>query len=66
MRKYIVAIEETVVDEFEVYAENKEQAMKIAESKYKCGDFALSPGELCAKQIAILSSNEATIEWVDF
>lgn len=65
MRKYIVAIEEAVVDEFEVYAESKEHAMEIAKSKYMSGDFILSPGELCSKMMAILSPNKDA-EWVDF
>lgn len=33
MKKYTIAIEETIVKEFEVYAKDSEEAMKIAEKK---------------------------------
>lgn len=66
MEKFVIAIEETVVNEFEVCAENSEQAMEIAKIKYKCGEFVLSPGELCAKQMAVFSPGEVISEWKVF
>ena len=46
MKKYAIAIEETVVKEFEVYAGDSEEAMEIAEKKYKNGEFILDPGDI--------------------
>ena len=43
MTKYTIAIEETIVKEFEVFADNTAVAMRIAEKKYKEGDFILNP-----------------------
>ena len=37
MKKYIIAIEETVVQEFEIKADTAEKAMEIAEEQYKKG-----------------------------
>lgn len=66
MKKYIIAIEETVSDEFEVYAENDNQAMEIATEKYNSSEFILAPGKLCAKRMATLFPDDAVTEWVEF
>ena len=64
--KYIITIEETVTKDFEVEANDAEEAYKIAEQKYNSGEFVLYPGECHFKQIAITTpSNEAT-EWKEF
>lgn len=65
MKKYKIAIEETVVDEFDIYANSAEDAMRIAEEKYKNGEIILSPGECqCSKMAIIKPDNEAT-EWTE-
>ncbi len=64
MKKYIVAIEETVVGEFEVIAENEKETLELARQKYRKSEFVLEPGELLHAQIAILKSNKEKIEWV--
>lgn len=66
MRKFIVAIEETVVEEFEVIAENAEQAMDIAKQKYNDCEFVLEPGKLISKQMAIAKPDEEVTEWYEF
>ena len=38
-KKFVVAIEETVVKEFEVYAKNEDEALEMAEKKYISGEF---------------------------
>ena len=64
--KYTITIEETVTKDFEVEANDAEEAYKIAERKYNSGEFVLHPGECQFKQIAITApSNEAT-EWKEF
>lgn len=66
MKKYTIAIEETVVDEFEVEANDAETAVCIAKEKYHKGEFVLAPGEVHSKQIAIISPSEECIEWIEF
>lgn len=66
MKKYTIAIEETVVKEFEVYAGDSEEAMKIAEKKYKNGEFILNPGEVQFKQMCILKPENEVTEWSEF
>ncbi len=64
--KYTITIEETIAKDFEVEANDAEEAYRIAEQKYNSGEFVLDPGECQFKQIAITApSNEAT-EWKEF
>lgn len=64
--KYTIAIEETVAKDFEVEADSAEEAYKIAEHKYKSGEFVLDPGECQFKQIAITSPSNKATEWREF
>lgn len=66
MNKYTIAIEETVVGEFEITAKNETEALRIAEDKYKHGDIVLCPGELQFKQMAVVHSSGDIIEWHKF
>lgn len=66
IKKYIVTIEETVSQNFEVEAENAEQAMELAEEKYQSGEFVLEPGEVCFKQMAIMKPDSEATEWIEF
>ncbi len=66
MKKYTIAIEETIVKEFEVYAKDSEEAMKIAEKKYKNGEFILDPGEVQFKQMCISKPTSKVTEWSEF
>lgn len=58
MKKYKIIIEETVNDEFTIEANNKKEAVKLAEEKYKNCDFVLSPGNLTNTKLAVLNTNE--------
>ena len=66
LKKFIISIEETLVKEFEVEAENTETAIKAAIKKYKKGEFELNPGELQFKQMAIVKPEKDTTEWFEF
>lgn len=45
-KTYVVSIEETVVQEFEVEATNEEEALKPAEECYNTGEYVLGLGEV--------------------
>lgn len=64
MKKFVIAIEETVVKEFEVWAEESCEALNIAEEKYYNGEFVLNPGEAQFRQMA--SVGDEPTEWVEF
>ena len=62
----MIALEETVVGEFEVQAENFSQALDIAEDKYKSGEFVLEPGEVTFKQISVIAPDNESTDWKEF
>lgn len=66
MKKFVIAIEETLVQEFEVIVDSAEKAMEIAEDQYKKGILVLSPGEAQFKQMAIVKPENEAIEWCEF
>ena len=61
MTKYTIAIEETIVKEFEVFADNTAVAMRIAEKKYKEGDFILNPGEVQFTQMSVVNPTDISL-----
>lgn len=66
MKTFTIAIEETVTEEFEVIANDVEEALKIAEHKYRNEQFILCPGEVQSRQIAVLDPYNEVTEWVKF
>ena len=64
--RFIVAIEETVVENFEITAESAEKAMEIAEKQYKNGDIVLTSGEVQFRQMAVLAPKEEATKWREF
>lgn len=66
MKEFTIVIEETVSQPFVVVANDAEEAMKIAEDKYKNGEFVLEPGELVCKQMTIVSPDDELTEWTEF
>ena len=62
-----IVIEETVSDEFEVYADNLDDAVQIVKSNYCKGKFVLSPGNISDKKLAVIDmDNNSEYEWIDF
>ena len=45
-RKYSIIIEETISENFEIEAEDIDEALKVAKQKYKNGEIVLNPGNL--------------------
>lgn len=66
MKKYTIAIEEIIVKEFELYAGDSEEAMGIAEKKYRNGEFVLDPGEVQFKQMCVSKPVSEVTEWSEF
>ena len=67
MKKFKIIIEEHVSEEFEVEAENMEEAFNIAEKKYYSGEFVLEPGNVSHRLMSreTADGKECT-EWVEF
>lgn len=67
MKIFKIHIEEHVVETFEVEANDLEEAMEIAEEKYRLGEFVLESGEVTAKlMMAECDENGEATEWVEF
>lgn len=62
MKKYAILIEETVTEEFEIFAENEDDALEKAHQKYKNTEFVLEPGELQHVKMTIIKSNTNDIK----
>lgn len=65
MPKYTITIEEMVSENFEVEAATADEAMEIAEQKYRDGEFVLEPGNLVCTQMAITNPSEEATEWTE-
>ncbi|OQB24039.1 MAG: hypothetical protein BWY11_01412 [Firmicutes bacterium ADurb.Bin182] len=65
-RKFIIVIEETVAEEFEVFAKNSEEALEKAKKNYKTCKFVLEPGNVRSKQMAIMTPGEDATGWFEF
>lgn len=65
MPKYTITIEEMVSENFEVEATTADEAMEIAERKYRDGEFVLEPGNLVCTQMAITDPDEEATEWIE-
>ena len=64
--KYVIAIEKTLVQEFDISANNAEEAFRKAVEYYKNGTSVITQGEVQFKQMAIIAPyNEAT-DWKEF
>ncbi|ERK48901.1 DpnD/PcfM family protein [Leptotrichia sp. oral taxon 879] len=67
MKKFKIIIEKHVSEEFEVEAENIEEAFNIAEKKYYSGEFVLEPGNVSYKlMFGETVDRKESIEWIEF
>ncbi len=66
MKKYKIAIEETVTEVFEVEANDLHEAREIAAKKYRDGEFVVTPGEVQAKKMAVIEPYSENSAWVEF
>lgn len=65
-QRFVIAIEETVVQEFEIFADAAEKAMEIAEEQYRKGILVLSSAEAQFRQMAIVKPEKEATEWCEF
>lgn len=67
-QKFIIDIEEMIVQSFEVEAESVEEAMEIAEEKYWKGEFVLeADADVAARQMRVSTEGfEDQTEWMEF
>lgn len=66
MKSYVIAIEETVVQNFEVEANSQEEALSKVETGYKNGHYVLESGEVQAKKMSVLNSGNESDKWIEF
>ena len=66
MEKFIITIEEVIDEDFEVFADDVEQATRIAIEKYKSGEFVVENNNVTFKQIAIRKPDNEITEWFEF
>ena len=63
--KITVTIEEHISQAFEVEANTLEEAMQIAEDKYRSGEFVVENANVTARLMMAENNYEAT-EWEEF
>lgn len=66
MKKYVIAIEEVVVQNFEIEADSQEEALNTLETGYKNGIYVLEPGEVQSKKMSIVKPEQNATEWIEF
>ena len=67
MQKFIVTIEETIDQGFEIMAETSDEAKDIAINNYKSGIFVLDNPSVCHKQVSVIEyKNDELDEWEEF
>lgn len=64
--KFVIAIEETIAQEFEIIADSAEKAMDLAKEQYRKGILVLSSGEVQFRQMAIVRPEKEATEWCEF
>ena len=64
--KYVIAIEKTLVQEFDISANNAEEAFRKAVEYYKNGTSVITQGEVQFKQMAIIAAYYEATDWKEF
>ena len=65
MARFRVAIEEIIVQEFEIEAADENEALKKAVAGYKSGEMVLENPEVQHRQLAVLQDESSTV-WIEF
>jgi len=66
LKRFIVTVEETISEDFEVYAENENEAFEITKNNYRNGTFVLQPGNVTFRQMTLMDEKEENATWRPF
>ena len=64
--KFKIAIEETIVQVFEIESNTAEEAMENAKDLYRDGHIVLENAEVSSKQMSIIEPASEVTEWDEF
>lgn len=64
MKKYTIAVEETIVGEFDIFAKSEDEALQIARQKYEKAELVLEPGEVQHIQMAVVEHCNDESKWI--
>lgn len=54
MKRFVIAVEETITQEFEVYADNEQEALHLLKEGYEKGEIVVDGGEVQSHQLAVI------------
>lgn len=66
MKRFVIAVEETITQEFEVYADNEQEALHLLKEGYEKGEIVVDGGEVQSHQLAVIEPVRNIPEWIKF
>lgn len=66
MKEYLVIIEETISETFEIEATSEEDAVSRAIEEYNAGSFVVGPDNVEHRQISVIGDNGELTDWIEF
>ena len=66
MKRFVIAVEETITQEFEVYADNEQEALYLMKEGYEKGEIVVDGGEVQSHQLAVIKPVGNSPEWIKF
>lgn len=64
--KFKIAIEENIVQTFEIEAKTSEEALDEAKRLYQGGHIVIENGDVSSKQMAVIEPKSEVTEWEEF
>ncbi len=66
MKRFVIAVEETITQEFEIYADNEQEALYLMKEGYEKGEIVVNGGEVQSHQLAVIEPVGNSPEWIKF
>ncbi len=66
MKRFVIAVEETIAQEFEIYADNEQEALHLLKEGYEKGEIVVDGGEVQSHQFAVIEPIGNSFEWIKF
>ena len=66
MKRFVIAVEETITQEFEICADNEQEALYLMKEGYEKGEIVVDGGEVQSHQLAVIESVGNSPEWIKF